>query len=348
MIKSVLLVDDEQEMLLSLKEGLEKYADVFSVLLAKDGEDALEKLKQNPVSLVVTDLKMPRMDGFTLLTHVMVDYPDIPVIIITAHSIPIMVKMAKKVGALGYIEKPFMVEDLAQRIIAALRDQSDGGTLHSASSGLFLQLIEMERKTCTIRLVNKSSGRRGVLFFRDGILLDARIDGLRGEAAANEILSWDDVILSIQNECSQKEKKIEGDLQAILLEAMRLKDEAAEGKDAATTGREDGETQEAATVINQYEEKTAEIPGFNSVKKKLEGKIGDRRGVEDIYQDSSWDGLISQVAEVGEFLDAGRLKLCYVNEGESKDFILLPGDRTTVISLNPDALKGWIIEVLSR
>jgi len=357
MIKNVLLVDDEQEMLLSLKEGFEKYSDIFSVLLAGDGEDALEKLKENTFFLVVTDLKMPRMDGFTLLTHIMIDYPDIPVIIITAHSIPIMVKMAKKVGAVGYIEKPFMVEDLAQKIITTLRDQSDGGTLHSASSGLFLQLIEMEQKTCTIRLVNKSSGRRGVLFFREGILLDARINGVHGEAAAHEILSWDDVILSIQNECSQKERNIKGELQAILLEAMRLKDEAAQGEDATITGGEERETQKEDSIIIGYEEKEAERPAeeritekpdFNAIKRKLEKKIGDRRGVEDIYQDNSWDGLVSQVAGVGEFFNAGKLKVCYISEGESRDFILLPGEKTTLISLNPDALKGWIIEVLSR
>ena len=80
--KKVLIVDDNREMLLSLKEGLEKYDKIFSVLIAGDGIVAIESLKKNSVTLVVADLKMPRMDGLALLTHIMENYPDIPVIII--------------------------------------------------------------------------------------------------------------------------------------------------------------------------------------------------------------------------------------------------------------------------
>ncbi|MBW1707509.1 MAG: response regulator, partial [Deltaproteobacteria bacterium] len=231
MIKKVLIVDDDQEMLLSLKEGLEKYNETFSVLMAGDGLIAMEKLKKLPVSLVVTDLKMPRMDGFTLLARIMEQYPDIPVIIMTGYSTPEMQKLAREGGAVGYIEKPFMIEDLARKIMTAMRKESEGGTLHGISSGMFLQLIEMEQKTCTIRLEDKSSGKQGVLFFRDGELLDARINGLQGVKAAYEIFSWDEVTLSIQNVCPQKEKKIESDLQVVLLEAMRLKDEAAQAEE---------------------------------------------------------------------------------------------------------------------
>ena len=86
MIKNVLIVDDDKEMLLALKEGFKRYQESFAVLLAEDGLQALEKLKASVISLVVTDLKMPRMDGFELLAHVMEHYPDIPVIMITGIS----------------------------------------------------------------------------------------------------------------------------------------------------------------------------------------------------------------------------------------------------------------------
>ena len=55
MIKKVLIADDDQEMLLSLKEGLEKYHETFSVQMAGDGLAAIEKLKKTTISLVVTD-----------------------------------------------------------------------------------------------------------------------------------------------------------------------------------------------------------------------------------------------------------------------------------------------------
>lgn len=229
MTENILIVDDEKDMLLSLKEGFEDYSETFSVLLAEDGEDAVDKLKENHISMVVTDLRMPRMDGFSLLIHIMTHYPDIPVIIMTAYSRPVMERMAKKIGAVEYIEKPFKMDDLAQKIISILKKQSDGGVFTSVSSGMFAQLIEMEQKTCTVRLVNRSSGKHGVFFFRDGALIDARVDNIPGEAAAFEILTWDDVILSIEDKCPQKERKIDTSFQEILDNAIKSKNETGRG-----------------------------------------------------------------------------------------------------------------------
>ena len=63
MVRNVLIVDDDREMLLSLKDGLSKYKETFSVLIAEDGTVAVKIIKEKTVSLVVTDLKMPQMDG---------------------------------------------------------------------------------------------------------------------------------------------------------------------------------------------------------------------------------------------------------------------------------------------
>lgn len=338
MIKNVLIVDDDQEMLLSVKEGLEKYDETFSVIIAGDGEVAVDKLRKDPVSLVVTDLKMPRMNGFTLLAHIMEGYPDIPVIIITAYSTPEMEKQARRGGAVGYIEKPFMIEDLARKIVAALRQESEGGTLHGISSGTFLQLIEMEQKTCTIRVTDRKSERKGVLFFRKGELMDARVNGLSGVQAAYEIFSWDEVNLSIQNSCQKEEKKIDGDLQGILLEAMRLKDEA----------NAEMEQVEAVEVAEPEAnpESPAETPTA-TLRKRLEEELGERSGVDDIYQDSSWNDLLRQVEEMGALLDAGRLRVGYVDRRAGTDLILLPGPPApTVISVNPRGPKDRILQIL--
>ncbi|MBN1276172.1 MAG: response regulator [Deltaproteobacteria bacterium] len=368
MIRDILIVDDDQEMLLSLKEGLERYGDTFSVLLAGDGEDAIKKLKNNHISLVVTDLKMPRIDGFALLAHVMENYPDIPVIMITAYSTPKMKIMAKEGGAVGYIEKPFLVEDLARKIMSTLRNEADGGTLHSVSSGMFLQVIEMEQKTCTIRVDNSSLGKKGVLFFREGNLLDARINGIQGESAALQILSWDNVNISIQNECLQQKKIIHGDLQAILLEAMRLKDEAqrrkelrlreeARRKEEAGKREEARKKEEIASRIEEHRKsETAEIlqkpeeSVFHSIKTRLESELGERSGIQEIYGDNSWDKLISEVSEAGSIFDAGKLKTCYLDREEPNDLIIIPGiegEKTIAIKLKPNSAIERIMKVLN-
>ena len=336
MIKNVLLVDDDTEMLHALKEGFKKYQESFAVLLAEDGQKALKGLKQNIISLVVTDLKMPNMDGFELLAHIMEHYPDIPVVIITGYSTPEMEQLARKGGAVGYIAKPFLIENLARQILTTLRKESEGGTLHNVSSGMFLQLIEMEQKTCTIRLEEKSGGEKGILFFSDGELLDARVNNMQGESAAHEIFSWDAVNLSIQNGCALKENKIQSDLQPLILEAMRRKDEE--------------EPEEVPESVMEQIEPSAEEPAdrLKRLKLRIEQKIGPQCGLEDLYQDEFWDSRVAQLAKAGEFFHFGKFMLGYIDNGDANDYILLPGQKTTVITVDPKCPRDKILRVISE
>jgi len=338
MFKKVLIVDDDMEILKLLKEGLTRYDETFSVLTATNGLEAIDQLKENTVSIMVTDLMMPEMDGLSLLAHAMEHYPEIPVIVITGYSTPEMERSAWEIGAVGYISKPFMINDLAERIITTLKREEDGGTLHSISSGMFLQLVEMEEKTCTIRLVSKASGKEGILFFRQGELLDARTGDLRGEDAAYEVFSWEQVSLSIQNSCQQKEKKIHRDLKAILLEAMRRKDEKRSG-DKARTGK--GREKEKTAVHNKNltPERVKEILGTH---------FAEGAGVEDIYEDDGWEVLIREVRRLAALLKAGKFKAGYMDRGEAHDFIVLPGERTTVISVDPKCPRDRLMETLSE
>ncbi len=336
MIKNVLIVDDDKEMLLALKEGFKRYQESFAVLLAEDGLQALEKLKANVISLVVTDLKMPRMDGFELLAHVMEHYPDIPVIMITGYSTPEMELLARQGGAVGYISKPFLIENLARQILATLRKESEGGTLHNVSSGMFLQLIEMEQKTCTIRLEDKSSGEKGILFFREGVLLDSRVNNLKGESAAYKIFAWDEVNLSIQNGCALTENKIRKDLQNIILEAMRQKDEALP------------ETLPAEIEDEVEPWKLASSDLLKEIREKIEHEVGQRCGLEDIYQDDAWDDHVAEFLNVGEILNIGKFKLGYIDKGDATDYLLLLRDKTTVIAVDPKCPRDKIIQVLSE
>ena len=336
MIKNVLLVDDDGEMLHALKEGFKKYQESFAVLLAEDGLQALERLKQNIISLVVTDLKMPNMDGFELLAHIMEHYPDIPVIIITGYSTPEMEQLAREGGAVGYIAKPFLIENLARQIMTTLRKESEGGTLHNVSSGMFLQLIEMEQKTCTIRLEDKSSGLKGILFFNEGELYDARVNNLQGEAASHEIFSWDAVNLSIQNGCPLRENKIKTDLQALILEAVRRKDE--------------DEPEVVPESVMEQIEPAQDDPAdlLKKLKQRIEEEIGQQCGLEDLYHDEFWDSRVVQLAKSGEFFHFGKFMLGYIDKGDKNDYILLPGQKTTVITVDPKCPRDKILRVISE
>ncbi|MCP4687095.1 MAG: response regulator, partial [Desulfobacterales bacterium] len=77
-MEKVLLVDDDSIFLRIIEHEMRKYEGQFEVSLAKNGVEAVEALKKEDVSVVVTDLMMPEMDGLELLAHVTRNYPRIP------------------------------------------------------------------------------------------------------------------------------------------------------------------------------------------------------------------------------------------------------------------------------
>ncbi len=226
MVRKVLFVDDDQIMLLAIEKRFAQHADQFTMVMANDGFEAVQKLKESCISLIVLDLKMPRMDGMSLLSHTREKYPDIPVIIVSGYRTAEMYKLAKSKGVIAYISKPFQVDDLGKIIMSTLQKEAEGGIMHNVSPTVFLQLMEMEAKTCTIRVLDKKSGKGGVLYFIDGNLLDVRVGEIRGINAAYKVFSWDEVTLFIQNDCAPRDNNINSDLQPIIMKAVGMKDEA--------------------------------------------------------------------------------------------------------------------------
>ena len=193
----------------------------------------------------------------------------------------------------------------------------------------------MEQKTCTIRLEDKLTGAKGILFFHTGKLLDARVNELQGENAAYEIFSWDQVNLSIQNGCALKKKRIHSELQHIILEAARRKDEVSSLEEPPPASEE---TPPLDVDPNA---------DLGRIKDKIESEVGPACGLNDIYHDNSWNGLIFQLSKIGDSFDLGEMLMGYIDKGESADYIVLPGDKTTVISVNPKCPREKLLQVLS-
>jgi two-component system response regulator AtoC len=114
----ILIVDDELNMRLVLKAMLTKEG--YEVFVAEDGLAALEILKTTDIATIVTDLKMPRLDGMGLLNRVAKEYPSLPIIIITAYGTVNTAVDALKKGAFDYITKPFDQDDLRNVIRKAI------------------------------------------------------------------------------------------------------------------------------------------------------------------------------------------------------------------------------------
>ncbi len=86
------------------------------VLYANNGRDALEKIKQSPPDLVVTDLMMPDLDGLGLVKEVRAAYPSIPVVLMTAHGSEEIAAAALQAGAASYVPKRYLARDLVETV----------------------------------------------------------------------------------------------------------------------------------------------------------------------------------------------------------------------------------------
>src|SRR5262249_33627667 len=91
----------------------------YEVITAANGQEALGGMNAG-VHTVITDLKMPVLDGMALLKRLSVDYPDVPVVMITAHGSVENAVEAVKLGAFDYLEKPFEQEQIRQVVAKAI------------------------------------------------------------------------------------------------------------------------------------------------------------------------------------------------------------------------------------
>jgi two-component system, NtrC family, response regulator len=118
-VPHVLIVDDELNIRRVLAAMLAREG--YEVTAAADGEQALAVLQKTPVHVVVTDLVMPRLGGLELLGRIGSEFPDVPVIVITAHGTVDSAVQALKAGAFDYITKPFEQDELKKVIAKASR-----------------------------------------------------------------------------------------------------------------------------------------------------------------------------------------------------------------------------------
>ena len=114
----ILLIDDEPIALSNLSHVLEREG--YTVTACKDGESGLAEMQGTEFDLVLTDLRMPGIDGMDVLRHIRESTPEVPVIMITGHATLDSAVDAMKAGAYHYIAKPFRLDEARQVVRSAL------------------------------------------------------------------------------------------------------------------------------------------------------------------------------------------------------------------------------------
>jgi len=221
----VLIVDDEEALTWTMMRALLKQADGYEVLVANSGQKALEILERNPIDVVVSDIRMPDIDGLQLLTEIKKRYPQTKVILMTAYGSPELRKEASKRGSIFYIEKPFEIDRLNELIRRALAGEKRG----FAGEILNLQLVDILQMGClgkfTMALVVTQGEQEGVIYIDNGEIVHAEVDGMEGEEAFFAILDWEEGRFISHSGVLPPKKTITVPWERLLLEGVRRKDE---------------------------------------------------------------------------------------------------------------------------
>lgn len=219
---TVLLVDDEPLFLTSVEDALSARLPDVRVLRAENGVEALDHIRDRSVQLVVTDLRMPELDGLRLLAEMARLKVHVPTIVATAHAGAETEAHALSLGALAFVEKPVEIDELVGLVETRL-SLPEAGTLEGVSLPGFLQLLSMERKSCTVHVTY--DGQSGVITFVNGELADARVGTTRGDEAAMRMMSWSSAAFHVEPTLTDVEPTVAIPLEHMLLDAARQHDE---------------------------------------------------------------------------------------------------------------------------
>ena len=114
----ILLIDDEAIALSNMSHVLEREG--YAVTACENGENGLAAMQNTEFDVVLTDLRMPGIDGMDVLRHIRETTPDVPVIMITGHATLDSAVDAMKAGAFHYIAKPFRLDEAREVVRSAL------------------------------------------------------------------------------------------------------------------------------------------------------------------------------------------------------------------------------------
>ncbi|HSI05742.1 MAG TPA: response regulator, partial [Myxococcota bacterium] len=294
--KNLLLVDNDAKSLRVMEVSLRKAG--FSVTTAVNGVDGLEKVRISPPELILSDTKMPEMDGFEFCRQLKQESKTatIPFIFLTAEKAVDHKVKGLELGVDDYLTKPIYIKEIVTRIKILLEKRDKellerrdprskfAGDLSDMGIVDLIQTIEIGRKTGRIK-VRRGDGKSADLYFKNGKVIDAELAKLRGEHAVYRLMVWNEGTFDIEFGASLGDRSdvIELSSQGLLMEGMRRLDE---------WGRllEQLPPLETRFAVDHHElvERLAEIPDeVNGILRLFDG----RRTLLQVVEDSSFGDL---------------------------------------------------------
>lgn len=217
----ILLVDDETNFLWSVARALDVKG--YEVATSDSVESALEKLRARHYDLVLTDIKMPGMDGYELVEWLRVHRPDTSVVMATAFGSLSMRERALQLGAISYIEKPIDLNALMEFLQNLFHGPGFAGRIRDIDLLDYLQLICNTHKTKVVQISNRRAVGR--LVFENGQLIHAAVGEQVGIKAFHDMMSWQGGAFTDIPFEPPTARTIDENTPFLLMEAARVRDD---------------------------------------------------------------------------------------------------------------------------
>lgn len=325
--QQLLLVDADPRSVRVLEVSLKNEG--FNVTTASDGSDALAKLEFATPDLILSDTRLPGIDGYELVRRLKSnpEHASIPIVFLTSQkSIEDKIR-GLELGVEDYLTKPIFVRELITRVhmLLARRTQERIATGPATSRTRFsgsledmgvvdlLQTIDVSRKSGVATISNGKV--EGLLYFRDGKLIDGELGKLRGEEAAYRTLIWNSGTFEVEFKAVDRPDIIPTSTQGLLMEGMRRVDE---------WGRLSEQLPSMSVVFDVDHEtlvdRLTEIPDeLNGILRLLDGK----RSLMEVIDLSPFDDL-STLSVISKLYFEGLLVPAEVEVASHEDDAVVP------------------------
>ncbi len=312
-MKKILLVNINQDTLDIITKTFNYINKQYEIVTAKDLTKIKSALPKIEAKLLIVDINKPTLQVLNELLYVIKNSPKTTIFVIYESNSPEIIKKLKKIFNRYLFKKPIDEKNL-QKKIKDLLTSTVGGEIHGISLTAFLQMSEMDKTTCTLKI--KTPSKQGYLYIISGNLIAAKTKKLSGEKAAYEIISWDNTTIEIEKAVKKKKKEIQIPLMTILMEALKIKDEKkADKQNSSKESKEPFKEITISTISDFFEEEENEKEDKNinktpestreSLKKKKKLSIPLILGfIIAIFTVSiilSWDNLIKPKIQQYEY-----------------------------------------------
>jgi ActR/RegA family two-component response regulator len=221
--KTVLLVDDDCDIMWGVGRCLARAG--FSVTTCADGGEAVSVLLNKSFDVLVTDVRMPILNGLGLVDWVRVNRARMKIVVMTGFGSPSIRRMSLGKGAMLYLEKPIDPDILIDALLTMDNSSAFSGSIDEIDILDYLQLLILSGRQVILD-VHGADGAHGQVFISKGDILHAICGALGGEEALYRCVSFKGGSFSNLPWTEEHETTINKPAEFLLIEAARVRDEA--------------------------------------------------------------------------------------------------------------------------